>query len=87
MGDGVGIGVDREDNAMFSGMAHQFVVEVEPIGAAVDFPCEVLASGVLTVTSGSDIRLYSPAYWQEVTVDTRSADQREKKAQLSGRRS
>ena len=42
---------------------------------------EVHASGVLMVTSGTDIRLYSPAYWQEVTIDTRSADQREKQAQ------
>ena len=25
--------------------------------------------------------LYSPAYWQEVTIDTRSAGQREKQAQ------
>jgi hypothetical protein len=33
------------------------------------------------VTSGTDIRLYSPAYWQEVTIDIRSADQREKHAQ------
>ena len=33
------------------------------------------------VTSGNDIRLYSPAYWQEVTIDVRSADQREKQAQ------
>ncbi|MGB5150603.1 MAG: hypothetical protein WBN99_11715 [Mycobacterium sp.] len=37
-------------------------------------------SGVLEVTSGSDVRLYSPAYWQTVTIDTRPADQREKSA-------
>jgi hypothetical protein len=42
---------------------------------------EVHTSGVLMVTSGTDIRLYSPAYWQEVTIDTRSADQRAKQAQ------
>jgi hypothetical protein len=46
-----------------------------------DATYEVLASGVLRVTSGNDIRLYSPAYWQEVTIDTRSADQREKQVQ------
>lgn len=42
---------------------------------------EVLASGVLKITSGSDIRLYSPVYWQEVTIDTRTADQRDKQVQ------
>ncbi len=26
---------------------------------------------------GHDIHLYSPTYWQEVTIDTRSADQRD----------
>ncbi len=39
---------------------------------------QVLPSGVLRVNSGDDIHLYSPSYWQEVTIDTRSADQREK---------
>ena len=43
-----------------------------------DATYEVLTSGVLKVTSGNDIHLYSPAYWQEVTIDTRSADQRDK---------
>ncbi len=38
---------------------------------------QVLPSGVLRVNSGEDIHLYSPAYWQEVTIDTRSADQRD----------
>ncbi len=42
---------------------------------------ELHPSGVLEVASGGDIRLYSPAYWQAVTIDTRSADQREKSAQ------
>ncbi|KRE29886.1 hypothetical protein ASG82_25500 [Mycobacterium sp. Soil538] len=42
---------------------------------------EVLPSGVLRVTSGSDIHLYSPGYWQEVTIDTRTADQRAQQAQ------
>ena len=46
-----------------------------------DATYEVLASGVLMVTSGNDIRLYSPVYWQEVTIDTRPADQREKQSQ------
>ena len=46
-----------------------------------DATYEVLTSGVLKVTSGTDIRLYSPGYWQEVTIDTRSADQREKQDQ------
>ena len=39
---------------------------------------QVLPSGVLRVNSGEDIHLYSPSYWQEVTIDTRSADQRDK---------
>ncbi len=38
---------------------------------------QVLASGVLRINSGKDIHLFSPAYWQEATIDTRSADQRE----------
>ena len=42
---------------------------------------ELLTSGVLKVASGSDIRLYSPGYWQEVTIDTRPSDQREKQDQ------
>ena len=42
---------------------------------------QVLASGVLRVNSGNDIHLYSPAYWQEVTIDTRSADQRDEEVQ------
>ncbi len=33
---------------------------------------QVYDSGVLRVNSGSDIHLYSPAYWQEVIVDTRA---------------
>ena len=46
-----------------------------------DATYEVLTSGVLKVTSGTDIRPYSPGYWQEVTIDIRSADQREKQDQ------
>lgn len=46
-----------------------------------DATYEVLTSGVLKVLSGSDIRLYSPAYWQEVTIDARPSDQREKQLQ------
>ncbi len=42
---------------------------------------EIHPSGVLIVTSGTDIHLYSPAHWQEVTIDTRSADQRQKQGQ------
>jgi hypothetical protein len=38
---------------------------------------QVLPSGVLRVNSGEDIYLYSPSYWQEVTIDTRSADLRD----------
>jgi hypothetical protein len=30
-------------------------------------------SGVLRVNSGNDIHLYSPAYWQEITIDTQSS--------------
>ena len=37
---------------------------------------QVHASGVLRVNSGKDIHLYSPSYWQEVTIDTQSANQR-----------
>lgn len=48
----------------------------------VEFPdgvdYEVLAGGVLKVTSGNDIRLYSPAHWQEVMIDARPAVQRDK---------
>lgn len=46
-----------------------------------DAAYELHPSGVLEVTSGSDIRLYSPAYWQAITIDTRPADQRETTAQ------
>jgi hypothetical protein len=46
-----------------------------------DATYDVLAGGVLMVSSGNDIHLYSPGYWQEVTIDTRSADQREKHVQ------
>lgn len=50
---------DHDDDAEF------------PDGAAY----EVLTGGVLKVLSGNDIHLYSPSYWQEVTIDTRPADQ------------
>jgi hypothetical protein len=46
-----------------------------------DATYEVLTSGVLKVASGTDIRLYSPGYWQAITIDTRSSDQREKQDQ------
>lgn len=46
-----------------------------------DATYEVLPSGVLKVHSGNDIRLYSPGYWQTVTIDTRSAEQRERQDQ------
>ncbi|MGA9674203.1 MAG: hypothetical protein WBR28_02790 [Mycobacterium sp.] len=42
---------------------------------------EILTGGVLKVTSGNDIHLYSPAHWQEVMIDTRPAVQRDKQAQ------
>ncbi len=42
---------------------------------------EVLTGGVLKISSGDDIHLYSPGHWQEVVIDTRSADEREKQAQ------
>lgn len=38
-----------------------------------DATYEVLTGGVLKVNSGNDIHLYGPAYWQEVTIDTRPA--------------
>ena len=37
MRDGAGIGVDREDDAMFAGAAYQFVAEVQPVAEGVDF--------------------------------------------------
>jgi hypothetical protein len=46
-----------------------------------DASYEVLAGGVLKVSSGTDIHLYSPAYWQEVTIDTRPVAQRDQQAQ------
>jgi hypothetical protein len=46
-----------------------------------DATYEIHASGALVVTRGSDIRLYSPTYWQQVTIDTRAADQREEQEQ------
>lgn len=50
----------------------------------VEFPdgvsYEVLAGGVLKISSGNDIRLYSPAHWQEVMIDTRATVQRDKQA-------
>ena len=46
-----------------------------------DATYEVLTGGVLKVASGNDIHLYSPAYWQEVTIDTRPATQHDEQAQ------
>ena len=46
-----------------------------------DATYEIHASGVLMVSSGTDTRLYSPAYWQEVTIDTRPTDQRVEQGQ------
>jgi hypothetical protein len=43
-----------------------------------DATYEILAGGVLKVSSGNDICLYSPAHWQEVMIDTRPAPQRDK---------
>ncbi|MGX9789325.1 hypothetical protein [Mycobacterium sp. MMS18-G62] len=45
-----------------------------------DATYQVLPGGVLRVNSGKDIHLYSPAYWQEVTIDTRASDQRDEDA-------
>lgn len=42
---------------------------------------EILAGGVLRVTSGNDVRLYSPARWEEVMVDTRATDDRAMQAE------
>jgi hypothetical protein len=53
----------------------------EDVQFSDDATYEIHPSGVLMVTSGSGIRLYSPTYWQEATIDTRSADQREKPTQ------
>ena len=57
---------DRDDDAEF------------PDGASY----EVLTGGVLKVLSGNDIHLYSPSYWQEVTIDTRPPDQRDEAQDL-----
>ncbi|WP_230981471.1 hypothetical protein [Mycobacterium malmoense] len=46
-----------------------------------DATYEVLTGGVLKIVSGNDIHLYSPVYWQEVTIDTRPAVQRDEQAQ------
>lgn len=53
----------------------------EDVQFSDDATYDVLAGGVLKVTCGDDVRLYGPGYWQEVTIDTRSADEREKGAQ------
>lgn len=42
---------------------------------------EILDGGVLKVVSGKDIHLYSPSYWQEVTIDTRAAAERDDHAE------
>jgi hypothetical protein len=42
---------------------------------------ELLTGGVLKVSSGNDIHLYSPAHWQEVTIDTRPAGEQDERAQ------
>ncbi len=42
---------------------------------------EILTGGVLKVTSGDDIHLYSPAHWQEVLIDTRRANERDMQVQ------
>ncbi|MDR3655524.1 MAG: hypothetical protein P4L48_07595 [Mycobacterium sp.] len=42
---------------------------------------EILAGGVLKVTSGSDVHLYSPAHWQELLIDTRPATERDEGVQ------
>lgn len=41
---------------------------------------EVLRGGVLKICSGKDIHLYSPAYWQEVTIDTAPAAEQDERA-------
>lgn len=46
-----------------------------------DATYQVLPGGVLRVNSGNDIHLYSPQYWQEVTIDTRSAVQLDEHAE------
>jgi len=42
---------------------------------------EILAGGVLKVTSGSEIHFYSPAHWQELLIDTRPAAERDERVQ------
>ena len=44
---------------------------------------EVLAGGVLKITSGNAIHLYSPGHWKEVMIDTRPADERARQIEPS----
>lgn len=37
---------------------------------------EIITGGVLKVTSGKDIHLFSPGHWQEVMIDTRPTGRR-----------
>jgi hypothetical protein len=45
-----------------------------------DVSYDVLKGGVLKVTRDDYVYLYSPAYWQEVTIDTRSKNGRQEPA-------
>lgn len=46
-----------------------------------DATYEIITGGVLKVISGNDIRLYSPAHWQELMLDTRAAVQLDEQVQ------
>ncbi len=46
-----------------------------------DATYEILSGGVLKVTSGCEIHIYSPAHWQEILIDTRPAVEREQQMQ------
>ncbi|WP_407685014.1 hypothetical protein [Mycobacterium sp. HUMS_1102779] len=45
-----------------------------------DVDYEILNGGVLMISSGNDIRLYSPHHWQEVMIDTSPTAQRDEPA-------
>ena len=42
-----------------------------------DVDYEILNGGVLMISSGNDIRLYSPHHWQEVMIDAGPTPARE----------
>ena len=56
MRDGVGIGVDREDDAMLAGAAHEFVAQVQPVREVADFPGGIVRAAAANTASTSKSR-------------------------------